>query len=858
MTASQDVSVSARTRLRNAASERGNKTLTAWPEMSTVLALCFSLVSVPAFSAQQRPPQTPPVVFQQEQELLRQGHLDEAKAGMLEELKRDPSSVDGYNLLGIIEADAQNYSGAIAAFQKALQLAPHSTKTLNNLGNVYVAQNMPDLAANEFQTVLRLDPANRDAQYNLGLLLLTKGSAAEAIPHLERVRPQDTQTRLNLIRAYLGAKRAADGLRVARELSAESKDDVQLHFSLGVLLASEKQYSAAGIELEKADALKPETFEILFNLGLDLLRMGESSQAELVLNRALKLKPHSVETMSLLAETCMEQSRPLDALSLLLQAHKIAPDNTDVILLMARTSMSQKYFEDAIPLLESGLEIAPQRTDLLGPLGESYFMAGKMEKAIETLQKLVATEPSARPYAFLGLAHTHLGRFSEAKQDFQNGLKLDPRNTFCLFNLGYIGERQGDSAGAEAIFQKVLAANPEFPDAILELANLRIEAKRLPEAAELLRKYVRISRSPATGYYKLAMVERSLHQPEAAGRDLAKFQALARDAAANSIPYEHLFEYLDSRSNLAPGARQQLDLNALIEQVGKHPGEPEGLYLLAEAYLKSGKADEAKSTIAQLDKLSSGDYRTLTGTGVLLARYRFYDDAIQHFHAALDANPNSDEVKFNLANAYYSKRLYSQALKAAEQVSADGRKDEAYLALLGDIYAHLGDNLHADEILRDSIRRNPDNDQDYLSLALLKLRGNDIAGAEQTLMNGQARIPGSGKILWGLGLASVMAGKTREASGELERAVDLLPEWQGSYAVLGVFYFETGQIAKAREVLGRFRNSSASGSLDIGRIEQVLERAPQNSAPATDNEPMSMANRAQLLQLALSLADRTL
>jgi len=235
MTASQDVSVSARTRLRNAASERGNKTLTAWPEMSTVLALCFSLVSVPAFSAQQRPPQTPPVVFQQEQELLRQGHLDEAKAGMLEELKRDPSSVDGYNLLGIIEADVQNYSGAIAAFQKALQLAPHSTKTLNNLGNVYVAQNMPDLAANEFQTVLRLDPANRDAQYNLGLLLLTKGSAAEAIPHLERVRPQDTQTRLNLIRAYLGAKRAADGLRVARELSAESKDDVQLHFSLGVL-----------------------------------------------------------------------------------------------------------------------------------------------------------------------------------------------------------------------------------------------------------------------------------------------------------------------------------------------------------------------------------------------------------------------------------------------------------------------------------------------------------------------------------------------------------------------------------------------------------------------------------------------
>jgi tetratricopeptide (TPR) repeat protein len=858
MTALQDASVSARTRLGTAASERGNKTLTAWPGTGTILALCLFLLSAQASPSQRKPAKTAAVAFQQEQELLRQGRIEEAKAAMLEELKRNPSSVDGYNLLGIIEADAQNYSSALAAFQKALQLAPHSTKTLNNLGNVYVAQKMPDLAEKEFQTVLRLDPANRDAHYNLGLLLLTRGSAAEAIPHLERVRPQDTQTRLNLIRAYLQAKRAADGLRVAKELSAESKDDVQVHFSLGVLLASEKQYSAARIELEKADALKPETFEILFNLGLDLLRMGESSQAELALNRALKLKPHSVETLSLLAEACMDQSRPLDALNLLLQAHKIAPDNTDVILLMARTSMYQKYFEDAIPLLESGLEIAPQRTDLLGPLGESYFMAGKVEKAIETLQKLVAAQPSARAYAFLGLAHTHLGRFDEAKQDFQNGLKLDPRNTFCLFNLGYIAERQGDSARAEVIFQKVLSVNPEFSDAILELANLRIEAKRLPEAAELLRKYVRASRSPATGYYKLAMVERSLHQAEAADRDLAKFQALAKDASTSSIPYEHLFEYLDSRSNLAPGARQQLDLNALIDQVGKHPGEPEGLYLLAEAYLKSGKADEAKSTIAQLDKLSSGDYRTLTGTGVLLARYRFYDGAIQHFRAALDANPNSDEIKFDLANAYFRERLYSQALEAAEQVSVEGRKDDAYLALLGDIYAHLGDTMHAGEILRDSITRNPDNDQDYLSLALLKLRGNDIAGAEQTLLKGQSRVPGSGKIFWGLGLASAMEGKTREASGELERAVDLLPEWQGSYAVLGVFYFETGQIAKAREVLGRFRNSSASGSLDIGRIEQVLERAPANPSSATDNEPLSMTNRAQLLQLALSLADRTL
>ena len=69
-----------------------------------------------------------------------------------------------------------------------------------------------------------------------------------------------------------------------------------------------------------------------------------------------------------------------------------------------------------------------------------------------------------------------------------------------------------------------------------------------------------------------------------------------------------------------------------------------------------------------------------------------------------------------------------------------------------------------------------------------------------------------------------------EAAQQLERAVDLLPEWPGGYSTLGVFYFQTGQIDKAREVLNRFKNSNASGSLDIDRIEQVLDQALRSVA----------------------------
>src|SRR5207245_2030733 len=143
---------------------------------------------------------------------------------------------------------------------------------------------------------------------------------------------------------------------------------------------------------------------------------------------------------------------------------------------------------------------------------------------------------------------------------------------------------------------------------------------------------------PSSGYYKLAMVERSLHQMEAAERDLKVFQTLSKNSTTGPYPYQHLFDYLENRSKLTPQERAQLDVTELLQQIKKNPGQPQDLYLLTQAYLKLGKRDEALQAVSQLDQVSSDDYRTQAGVGVLLAQHHLYDQAVVHFQNALRTN----------------------------------------------------------------------------------------------------------------------------------------------------------------------------------------------------------------------------
>jgi tetratricopeptide (TPR) repeat protein len=793
--------------------------------------------------------------FQKAQVLLKQGDASDALAEVRAGLRLAPRSVMGLNLLGIILDREGKHPEALAAFQAALHVAPDSTMTHNNLGDFYVEAGKPALAESEFRSTLRLDPKNRAASYNLGSILLARHDARQAIEYLERVKPPDAGSLFQLVEAYLATGNKAKALSTAQTLSAQEPQDVKVHFSLGVLLASAQQFQAAIHELELADALKPGTFEILHDLGGAYLHAAEDAKAEAVLDRALTLRPDSVNTLYLEAQAYNHQKNYLKAFELLFRARKLDPKNTDVIFLLARLSMKQDYFEDAIPVLEEGVKLAPNRPDLHAALGESYFSAGNLEKALEQFRILLRLDPAASSYAFMGLYYRRKGQFDEAKKYFLEGLQKDPHNQECLYNLGFIADKQGDFRTAESYLERALQLNPDFGNALYELASVKIGEKKFAEAAPLLKHYVEIYPNEAQGYYKLAITERTLHQSEAAQRDFKIFETLAKNPPSGSLPFQHFFESVSQKVSLPPEEQAQADLRDLLLLVKQHPDRPKYLYLLAQTYLKLGETVPARETLTRLRQLSGGDVRTLVGEGVLLARYKLYQDSIQYFQLAVAADPGSDDAKYDLANACFETHDYADALAWLQKITPLGKKRVSYLALYADTEAHLGNFREAESNYRQAIKQSPDQDAYYLSLALTELRAGDAAAAAQTLQQGEDRIPDSGRILWGQGVLAVIQGNNQKAQQDFERAQDLMPQWESSYSALGTFYFETGQFSKAQKTLDRYARLFPRGGLNVRKLRQVLSAYSGQGTQAP--QPLSPQERTAFLAMALTLAERS-
>lgn len=103
------------------------------------------------------------------QEALNRGNLETAEKKFIEILKDNPDSKKAYHFLGIIYLRQEEYNGAIASLNKAVELDPVNDTAYNNLGLAYLETKKYDMAIQSFEKSISLNDKIAHRYVNLGL-----------------------------------------------------------------------------------------------------------------------------------------------------------------------------------------------------------------------------------------------------------------------------------------------------------------------------------------------------------------------------------------------------------------------------------------------------------------------------------------------------------------------------------------------------------------------------------------------------------------------------------------------------------------------------------------------------------------
>jgi len=135
----------------------------------------------------------------------------------------------------------------------------------------------------------------------------------------------------------------------------------------------------------------------------------------------------------------------------------------------------------AAPLLMA-VKADPKNVEALVQLGNLYYDNHVYPQAIEYYARALEMKPDdANVRTDLGTAYWYSGFPDKAIVEYEKSLKVQPGHAHTLFNMGIVRmEGLKDPAGAIAAWEKLLAANPDYPekDRVRALIAQAKQAKR--------------------------------------------------------------------------------------------------------------------------------------------------------------------------------------------------------------------------------------------------------------------------------------------------------------------------------------------------------------------------------------------
>ena len=276
--------------------------------------------------------------------------------------------------------------------------------------------------------------------------------------------------------------------------------DYRWPYFLGYRYEQDARPEQAAAAYERALALRPDYGPARVRLGRTYLELGRAGAAEPLLQGVLGdpgLKGPALFALGRATLARNDFAGAAERFEAVLAEH---PDASRVRYPLAMAYRGLGRVEDARTQLAQRGEGEPRFLDplvddlqgLLAGTRTLYYRGieamrnGQFDVAVSAFNEALTREPgNVNARVTLARARYLTGDRDGARRELEDALARQPSHDLGLFLRGVLAEEDRETEAAAAFYERALSAAPGHPGASQYLGNIRMRAKRYPEAATL-------------------------------------------------------------------------------------------------------------------------------------------------------------------------------------------------------------------------------------------------------------------------------------------------------------------------------------------------------------------------------------
>ena len=423
--------------------------------------------------------------------------FQDALSAIDELIVENPNDALLFNIRGACYAGLDKINLARDNYEKAIELNPEYSKAHFNLAGVLHEQEEYDASIQSYETALSIDPNYAEAHNNLGNVFRDSSeldSAIECYQKAINIKSDYVEAHYSLGTTFQEVGKLDDTVRCFEQVLEFRPDLTRTLNNLGNILRVLGRADEAIIKYEKAISIDPNFVEVYFNLGTTFQELGQLDNAVKHYKKAIKINSNYPEAYNNLGVVYKDLKDLDSAIHAYKMAIKLKSDYAEAHNNIGIVFREMGQLDDAAKSHETALKIFPDYAGAHNNLGIILIEDKQLEKAVERFEKSIAADINfIEAYNNLGSAHMELNHFDLSLENFQKALAINPNYVEAYNNLGRLYMHLGQLNEAVDYFKKSIKIDPNYEYAHNNLGLVYSDLGNLDESAKCYERAMTIN-----------------------------------------------------------------------------------------------------------------------------------------------------------------------------------------------------------------------------------------------------------------------------------------------------------------------------------------------------------------------------